>query len=184
MKKALMTLSLLCATTSCFAVECGPSVTTATLDKWEETVRSRGAVLDEHSMVLIERSMAINLRAMSTGGRNDAELHRLEMETTVLSGIVTMSDGVEAALSTASAVAAVRDAMLDRRDTERANKFLSLHLATVRKTASVALKRMNTALRKITLPGVAIDASKLRDAIEAIVQEFGRCEATAVPASR
>jgi hypothetical protein len=98
-------------------------VSSEKLDVLELSLLEAGQVLAQHRMNL-------NLEAQRrvTAARNHSELvqaNAIEIEMNALSHVLWLGETLEASIGKAGAVASVRDAMIDRRDTDRANRVHS-----------------------------------------------------------
>jgi hypothetical protein len=66
--------------------------------------------------------------------------------------------------------------MVDRRDKVIVEKDLSATVVRAKKIAEISYRTTNQFLTRMSRPGIAIDVSKLRDAIGRVITEFQQCE--------
>jgi hypothetical protein len=132
------------------AIECGPTMRAATIDQMKVAVRDANAGVRRH-----------------LGGSNqEAGSLKDAMQAAVATG---------SALESASLLAAIREQMVYGGDKVAVNARLSSSLFTARQEAEKAFQYINPALAKITSPGIAADAARMRDAIEAVIRVLGNC---------
>lgn len=170
----------MCLSSAAIALECGPLVSSEKLDQLQNAVANAGAVLNQHAGSLIQ-DMRGRLNAAQTEAAL-AQVDKMQLELNEIQQAESVGERVESALRIASVLAGVRDVMVDRRDTELANKFLSLYIAAAGRYAREANPFVNRILTKISIPGVAIDVAKLRDAIGMVGRELEKCESPKLPA--
>lgn len=172
--KFYLAVALLTFVGNVLAVQCGPRVAYERIELLQKPI-------DEIGRTLLQHSESLQQQATSTmiGPQSEISVARVEKifrEIDLLSSAETAGERVSTALQTASVIAGIRDVMLDSRDRERVNLFLSNQLSSIGRGANSAWEYLNKLLTRITIPGVAIDVAKLRDAIAVTRSEFEKCE--------
>lgn len=74
-------------------------------------------------------------------------------------------------------LAGIRDRMVDKRDLALVDRFSALAANHVGRSSTSARDRVTADLSKLTRPGVAYDAGKLRDVLADIERRYGSCGA-------
>ena len=155
------------------AVECTLAMRAATVEQMKAALREASARVLQHFNVLNqELGRRKKVAATETA---IAEVDATAQQLGSLIQIMQAGDGTINALELASLLAAIREQVVYGGDKAAANARLAPSLSVARQEAEKALQYIGPASKNITLPGVAADVAKMRDAIEAVIKALGRC---------
>jgi len=156
------------------AVECGPLITSSQVSSLDQSLSEALSLLMGH-----EKSLGEEIENRLANARSDIEFNRINKisnESDQLRNVSTLGQYVQFRLEALGILISIRDVMVAKLDRTIVEKYLSLMTAAAKQTAEIGYKQTNTVLAKVSRPGIAIDVSKLRDAIGKVVSEFHRCE--------
>lgn len=156
------------------AVECGPKLSGERIEQLLKPIGEATALLAQH-----QNSLNDDVRTYLSRAPIDPALNRidkLQLEITQIGHVMEYALRVENGLNEALTIAAIRDVMLDSRDRWRVNLFLSLKVFGARTHAEKIAPAIGAVLTRLTMPGVAVDISKLRDSIVLVARAFEGCD--------
>lgn len=150
------------------AVDCGPLVMLSKVTALQDSLTGALSALRQHQGVL-----------MSEGSREarESEFQKIFNEIDRLNLSMSGGEQIEIRLDAISILVSIRDFMVDKQDKLIVEQYISLYGLNVKNTAEIVFRSISKTLTQVSRPGVAIDVSKLRDAIGTVVGEFERCEA-------
>ena len=163
------------------AVECGPLIQTDRVNQLHRAVQVLGMGLFPH-IDSLQNEIDGLLRYSPTKATVE-EVGRISIEQDFLIQANLSGENVETAVNAALVLATVRDFMVDKRDRVVVESYLSISASYVRSIAEIRTRYLNQLLTKMSRPGLAIDVSKLRDAIGMVLGEFQKCESPRVPST-
>jgi len=145
---------------------CGSTLRAAAIERMKAGVREANAKVLEHFGRL---NRDVRTR------RDAAEADAVTRQLGSLIDIMQAVQGASSALESAALLAAVREQTVYGGDRVAAGLRLSAALYRARREAETSYRRIGPALAGITLPGIAADAAKLRDAVASVIASLGNC---------
>lgn len=172
--KRYLAVGLFFVSVQALSIECGPIVHIVRIEQMKNSVGEAQTTIMQHSGPLV--ALVKGLIDVASTDSAIREADKMQLQLDFLGQARTAGERLEGALQTALLVAQIRAVMLDRRDKERVNKFLSLSLRDAGRVAELSYRSTSDVLSKLSIPGVAIDVAKLRDESRVVVKEFEKCE--------
>lgn len=173
-----LSLALVSTVSTIQAVECGPLANTDNIGQLQQSLDEANSALLRGRRLLVEEVGQL----LKGSPRTEAALvesERINREQELLESAGASELG--AWLSSSGTLAAIRDAMQDKRDRFVVEMYLSLQLVMVKQHAEIQLNSVNRSLAKMSRPGLAIDVAKVRDSVNAVLAEFRNCESPKLP---
>jgi len=121
-------------------------------------------------------------RATSDAGIQQIE--KINQEINLLDSVTLDYNTVQGPLNTASTLAAIRDVMVDKRDKTILELYLSESAVYAKNHAELSFNATNRTLTVMSRPGIAVDVSRLRDAMGMVLKELQKCESPRIRGSR
>lgn len=153
--KWIIAAALTLSGATAFAVECGPLVQHDRLNQLESSVQEIGINLIQHHDTLQSEIDGLLRYAQTQSTIN--EIDRNQRDQSIVAGVLDAGERVGTALNAASMLAGIRDTMMDKRDTVIVERFLSLRISYIKRTAENQLRYVNKILTKLSRPGLAVD---------------------------
>jgi len=171
--RAMLGVCLMICATSGIAVECGPTTTVKSLQAQLARIDRLRDNIDVHIEALLKEEDASSLSAQTEA--DNLRVRRLGQQTRYILSADQAGERLTSVVSRSLVIAQIRDAMLDKGDTERANTFLSNSLVGVHKFAVNLHRGINRTFAQITSPAAIHDVSMLRDVISEIAATYEKC---------
>lgn len=151
------------------AGECGKTLQTRQLEHLVNLVTGPQENILQYSSALLQEA------EVASQSGNDRLADTILREQDRLDKIYDAADRLVNILDQSLMLAKIRDRMLDVRDKETVERHLS-HVATrLGKSAVVANRPFSRLIPKLTRPGNAVEAAKVRDAIREVAVRLDGC---------
>ena len=151
-------LMLVLISPTCVAEECGKSLTTSQIEKLRSSIATSQKNILQHMESLTKEltNQALNQRDIGNQVYEEAQ-------------------GVLVPLEQGLLLTQIKNAMIDSRDRETVERFLSIIAVHTAIASSRAQEKINRLSTSISRPAVALDVSRLRDSVNDVSQALENC---------
>ena len=150
------------------AAGCGQSLTLRELEVVGEPLDRAMETVLQHLVGLAEEMPALV--------DSPAKFQRVSMEHEYVRQSHDAGIMVQGHVDSMRILLGLRELMVDKRDKGTVSQYVARKGAYSRKAAERATQRVNNMLTHVSRPGVAVDVSKLRDALSQVGEVFGKCD--------
>ena len=178
MRRLCSTIGLTMMVSTVHAVECGALVTHSRLSELQRSLNVADSALRRDEELLLAEGQGMLKRSPVTDATLNDAMRVLGEQERVSSA---NTSELELLLGAASTLAAIRGVMKEKWDRSVVETYLSLSVFSVKGQAEIKLKSLDRILTQTSRPGIAVNISKLRDAVGALVTEFQKCESPRLP---